>query len=165
MEAQEILSIVSRILHVGTAVTLVGGVIFMKFVLHPAASQLSDEAHDTLRAGVMGRWKKFVHIGIALFILSGVYNMMQAIPNHKGDSLYHALVGTKVLIALVIFFISSALVGSSKAFEGMRANRPKWMGIIVLLAAIVIGISGFVKVRGIPEKKPDDAQVVQLNQD
>jgi uncharacterized membrane protein len=163
MDGQEILSTLSRILHVGTAVTVVGGTIFMKFVLHPAASTLPDEAHDTLKAAVMSRWKKFVHIGIGLFLISGIYNMFQAIPNHKGDSLYHALVGTKVLLALGIFFIASALVGSSKAFEGMRANRPKWMGVIVLLAAIVIGISGFVKVRGIPDKNEDDTATAQVS--
>lgn len=154
MDAQEIINTVSRIVHIGTAVTLVGGTIFMKFVLHPAVGTLPDDAQKQLRTGVLGRWKKFVHIGIGLFLLSGFYNFFQAIPKHKGDSLYHALVGTKVLLALGMFFIASALVGSSKAFEGMRANRPKWMGIIVLLAAVVIAISGYVKVRGIPEVKP-----------
>lgn len=155
MDTQVILDAVSRFAHVGTAVTLIGGTIFMKFVLHPAASTLPDEAHDQLRTAVMARWKKFIHIGMALFILSGIYNMTRTFPNHKGDSLYHALVGTKVLLALGVFFIASALVGSSKAFEGMRANRPKWMGVIVLLAAIIIAISGFVKVRPFTPEKAD----------
>ena len=162
MDAQEIINTVSRIVHIGTAVTLVGGTIFMKFVLHPAASSLSDESHGQLRTAVLSRWKKFVHIGIGLFLLSGFYNFFQAIPKHKGDSLYHALVGTKVLLAFGMFFIASALVGSSKAFEGMRANRPKWMGIIVLLAAVVIAISGYVKVRGIPEAKPAERTSAQF---
>ena len=61
-----------------------------------------------------------------------------------------------MLIALVIFFLASALVGRSKTFEPMRAQRGKWLTIIVLLAAIVVAISGFVKVRGVPSNLPAD---------
>ena len=88
-----------------------------------------------------------MHGGIALLLLSGLFNYMQQIPKHKGDGLYHALLGTKMLLALVVFFIASALVGRSAAFEKMRQNRATWMGLIVLLSALIVGISGFVKVR------------------
>ncbi len=69
-------------------------------------------------------------------------------PLHKGDGLYHALIGTKMILALVIFFIASALVGKSQAFAAMRAKRGKWLGILVLLACVIVLISSFVKVRG-----------------
>ncbi|NQV23909.1 MAG: hypothetical protein HQ518_06020 [Rhodopirellula sp.] len=148
--AQLILDTVSRVVHVGTAITLVGGSVFMAFALLPASAELSDEEHDKLRVGVLGRWKKFVGPGIGLFILSGFYNFARLAPLHKGDSLYHALVGTKILLAFAVFFIASALVGKSKAFDKLRQNRAKWLKILILLAAIIVGISGFVKVRGIP---------------
>jgi uncharacterized membrane protein len=143
----QLLDTVFRIVHVATAITLIGGSIFMAFVLAPAAAQLSDEEHDKLRAALLGRWKKFVHIGVVLFIVSGFYNFARMVPLHKGDPLYHILVGTKILLAFSVFFIAEALVGKSKAFEKMRANRPKWLKILVLLAAIIVCISGFVKVR------------------
>jgi hypothetical protein len=69
-------------------------------------------------------------------------------PEHKGDGLYHALVGTKILLALGVFFIASVLVGRSAAFESWRADRAKWLKVMVLLAAIIVAMSGFVKVRG-----------------
>jgi uncharacterized membrane protein len=146
-----ILDVISRIVHVFTAITLVGGSVFMAFVLGPSADELGEETHNKLREQVMKRWKKFVHGGIGLFLLSGFYNYIVMIPLHKGDKLYHPLVGTKILLAFGIFFIASALVGRSKTFEGMRAQRAKWLKILVLLAAIVVSISGFVKVRGIPD--------------
>jgi uncharacterized membrane protein len=160
--AQLILDTVSRIVHVGTAITLVGGSVFMAFALMPAAAaNLSDEEHDRLREGVLGRWKKFVGPGIGLFLISGFYNFARMAPLHKGDSLYHALVGTKILLAFAVFFIASALVGKSKALDGMRQNRAKWLKILILLAAIIVGISGFVKVRGkyTPPMTPTTAAV------
>ena len=86
-----ILDTLSRIVHVGTAITLMGGSIFMLLVLMPSARQLSDESHDQLATAVTSRWKRFVHAGVLLFLLSGFYNYWRAMVNHQGDGLYHAL--------------------------------------------------------------------------
>lgn len=141
--------ILSRIVHVGTAITLVGGSVFMLMVLIPSAQELSDESHDQLATAIKNRWKRFVHLGILLFLISGFYNYFRMIPDHKGDGLYHALVGTKMLLALGVFFVASALVGRSEKFEPMRQNRAKWLTMIVLLASVIVAISGYVKVRGV----------------
>jgi uncharacterized membrane protein len=145
-----IIDTLSRIVHVGTAITLVGGSVFMLLVLMPAAKLLSDESHNQLAAAVSARWKRFVHIGVLLFLVSGFYNYWQAIPLHRGDGLYHALVGTKIILALGLFFLAAALVGRSEKLEPIRRNRAKWLSILVLLAATIVAISGFVKVRGLP---------------
>ncbi len=144
------IDVLSRVVHVGTAITLVGGSLFMLLVLMPSAKELDESPHKQLAAAVGGRWKRFVHLGILLFLISGFYNYFRAMPKHEGDSLYHALVGTKILIAMVVFFFASALVGRSAKFEGIRANRSKWLSITVVLAMIVVCISGFVKIRGLP---------------
>jgi uncharacterized membrane protein len=144
----DIVSLISRWTHIGTAIVLVGGTVFLRFVLAPAAAQLSDDQHVKLKELVMGTWKKFVHAGIGLFLASGFYNyiVVQA-PKHKGDGAYHGLMGGKMLLALVIFFIASALVGRSKAFEGMRKTSKFWQLVMIVLAAVIVGISGYLKVR------------------
>ncbi len=146
----------TRILHVATAIVVVGGTFFIRCVLFPAATQnLADDAHARLRGGVMGIWKRIVHAGIVLFILTGGINYYRVIAagTHKGDPLYHAVLGTKIILALVIFFIASALVGRAAAFEGMRRNAPKWMLVNLLLAALIVAASGFLRVRGEAVKK------------
>ncbi len=145
----------TRVLHVGTAIVLVGGTFFVRFVLFPAVKQtLSDDVHARLRAAMMGIWKKVVHAGIALLLITGAINYYRVIAagTHKGDALYHAIMGTKIILALVIFFIASALVGRSAAFEGMRRTTPKWLLVNVLLATIIVAASGFLKVRDVPTK-------------
>ena len=145
------LDVLSRIIHVGTVITLIGGSAFTLFVLMPSAKQLTEEAHDQLAAAVKSRWKRFVHIGVLLILISGFYNYFQAIPNHNGDGLYHALIGTKILLAFVVFFIAAALVGKSPKLEPIRQNKKKWLTILLLIATTIIAISGFVKVRGLPD--------------
>ena len=145
----DVLSLLSRWTHIGTAIVLVGGTCFLRFVLAPAAAQLPEAEHQKLKELVMNTWKKFVHAGITLFLASGFYNylVVQA-PNHKGDKLYHALMGVKILLALGIFFLASALVGRSKSFEGMRKNAKLWQLVMIILAAIIVGISGYLKIAG-----------------
>lgn len=150
----EAIAILTRWTHIGTAIVLVGGTCFLRFVLAPAAAQLSDAEHAKLKELVMKKWKMFVHIGIVLFIISGFYNFIVVqVPRHRGDSVYHALIGTKILLAFAIFIFASALVGRSKTFDGMRKNAKKWQMVIIVLAAIIVGISGYAKV-ALPGKTP-----------
>ena len=158
------LDVLSRFLHVAVAIVLVGGTVFMRFILMPAAKPLPEAEHDQLRQRLMARWKRVVHGGIAVLLLSGIFNYMQQRPNHAGDKLYHALLGTKMLLALVVFFIASVLVGRSPTFEKMRQNRAKWMGLVVLLSAVIVGISGFVKVRGPKVKSVEQSQTRQVDE-
>ena len=153
--------VLSRVLHVGTAIVLVGGTVFMRCVLMQAAAGLPEAEHDSLRQRLLGRWKRVVHAGIGLLLLSGFYNYIQAIPKHRGDGLYHGLLGTKMLLAVVVFFLATALVGRSKAFERMRQNRAKWMGVMIVLAALIVVISGFVKVRGPSGKSNPEVEARQ----
>ncbi|WP_153555370.1 hypothetical protein [Roseimaritima sediminicola] len=148
MDGQLWLDWISRFTHIATAITLIGGSIFTAFILRPAATGLEPTAHEALATSVTGRWKRFVHIGILLFLISGFYNYFRAMELHRGDGLYHALVGIKMLLALGVFFIAAALVGRSAKLESLRRRRDLWLRVLILLAAVIVGISGFVKVRG-----------------
>jgi uncharacterized membrane protein len=140
------IDIVSRILHVLTAIILLGGSAFMLLVLLPELKSGEESTRNQLVTGLRNRWKRFVHPGILLFLVTGFYNYFRAMPNHKGDGLYHALIGTKIILAFAVFFLASALVGRSATFEGMRKDSSKWLTILCLLGLIIVAMSGFIKV-------------------
>jgi uncharacterized membrane protein len=149
MEPMEFVSILSRWLHVGWAIVVLGGAAFIRYILIPAAeATLSQEEHDRLREAVMGKWRKVNGMGIGFLLLSGLFNYVALIPAHKGDGLYHAMMGVKMLLALGVFFLASVLVGRSPTFEPLRRDRNRWMVITILLASVVVAIGGFLKVRG-----------------
>ncbi len=159
------IDVISRVVHVFTAITLVGGSVFMAFVLMPAAKQLPDDAHQTLRVNLLARWKRFVHMGILLFLVSGFYNYVRLGANHDGDGLYHALVGTKMLLAFFVFFIASALVGKSAGLQRIRDKREFWLKVIVVATATIVAMSGFVKVRGVVTPTDEAATVSETGID
>ncbi len=140
----------TRWLHVIAAIVLLGGSIFLRFVLVPAAEKLAPEAHEALRGYLMATWKMFVHLGIVLLLASGLYNYLAVmLPMHRGDGLYHALMGTKILLALIIFFLAEALVGRAAVLDKLRQNRRTWLAVAVVLGVVIVAISGFLKVRGV----------------
>ena len=146
-----VLPLIMRWIHIGSAITVVGGTVCTWFVLLPAAKEILHEEHLKLRAAVLKRWKWFVHIGIALFLISGLYNYLVVMrPLHKGDGLYHGLMGAKILLALGVFGLAEMLVGRSKAAEKLRQNASKFLTINLALAVIIVMLSGFL--RTIPAK-------------
>lgn len=155
----EFIDILSRWAHIGTVIVLVGGSAFMRFALMPAAAELPEDQHQALRERIFARWRKIVMIGITLILISGLYNFVRALPHLQDDSkgLYHGLIGTKILLALIVFFLASALVGRSEKFEPLRQKSKMWLGILLLLAAIIVGISGYAKV-AIPRVEADQAE-------
>jgi len=141
----------SRCLHVLGAIVLLGGAIFTRYVLMPAASQLPEAEHDQLKRGITRRWKPFVHGGITILVLSGFYNYLGvAAAQHQGDGKYHMLMGIKILLAMFVFFIVSVLPGRVRVFEGMRRNSRMWLTIAIVCATVVVILAGILKIRGIP---------------
>ncbi len=160
MDTELILPVISRWVHIGCAIVLVGGSAFMWLILQPALKEESKELHEKIRQ----RWKMIVHPGILLFLISGLYNYIRALSAHAGDSRYHMLIGIKMLLALTVFALASILVGNKPGTQKIRDNARKWLGITLLLSAVVVGISGFVKVRpydapaSSAEENTDDAR-------
>ena len=133
-----------RWIHILSAITAVGGLFFLRFVLLPAARDtLDDETHAKLREAVMKRWKKVVMVVIGLLFLTGLYNLMVVgMPKVKEHPSYPMIFGIKFLAALGVFFLASVLAGSAKVFDGLRARAPLWMSIAALLAVVVVVLSG-----------------------
>jgi uncharacterized membrane protein len=160
MDSVSAIDVISRIFHVGTAICIAGGTVFILFVLIPALRGSDEQTRTSVLSNTGSYWKRFVHGGILLLIVTGFYNYFLQIKLHKGDGLYHALIGTKIILAFVVFFLAEALVGKSTLFAGIRANRKRYLGIIVLMVAIIVGISGLLKVRGIPQKIAVEQQTI-----
>ncbi len=145
------INVASRWIHVSTAIVLIGGTVFIRYVLTPSAEQLPQTEHDRLRELVTGTWRKFVRGGILLFLLTGFYNyLVVAMPQHVHDKRYHMLMGIKILAAFGVFFLAEALVGRSAAFAPLRQKRKTWLMVLIVVAFAIVAISSLLRVRGVP---------------
>jgi len=147
MTLENLLPLIMRWIHILTAIVAVGGSFFLRVVLMPAASAvLSREEHNKLRPVLLRRWQKVVHVCIALFLLSGLYNYLAVTRHlHEGQPLYHALFGVKFLLALGIFTLAVLLTSLKPYTERLRTNSRFWLSLLLTLAFLVVLISGYMK--------------------
>ena len=144
----DFLGVVLRWMHILAAITAVGGTIFSRVALLPAASSLPEDPRRALLEGIRSRWSKFVAGAILLLLVSGLWNFMQMERSYKLGALYHALFGIKFLLAFAIFFLASVLNGCGALALKLRANARYWLTVNMTLAILVVCISGVL--RGLP---------------
>ena len=86
-----------------------------------------------------------------MLLLSGIVNFYFVLKSDRLDlaenkSLYHSLMGSKIILAMVVFFLASALTGRAKGLQGLRQKAGFWLGVNLALAAVIIAIAGYLKV-------------------
>jgi uncharacterized membrane protein len=150
------LSVLLRWAHVLAAITALGGLIFARFAFVPAAEDLGEETADRLHAGVRRRWLPWVIGAITLLLASGLTNYILMIRRVKdapelwgGDWMrqtgYHGLFGVKFLLAMIVFYLASGLVGRGASTQWIRNARRQWLSVTVGLGVAIVLISGWMR--------------------
>lgn len=155
------IAVVSRWLHILSAITAVGSIIYMRVAMVPAADAISDDQRRHLQETLRSLWVVPVHASVAFLFASGLYNIYVIETRFEVPALYHALFGIKFLLALVIFYIAITLSGRSNTAQRMRKEARFWLTVNMLLAVLLVCISGVLRVgrdAGLPEKTTEPAQ-------
>jgi uncharacterized membrane protein len=166
MTTQYILGLLFRWLHLLAAITAVGGSVFARFVVLPALEPLEDEPRNSLHAAMRARWAKIVAAAIAFLLVSGLYNFFVIVTSYELPRWYHPLFGLKFLLAFAIFAIASLLAGKTPAAEALRKNMRTWLNVNLVLAVVVVCISGVLRTADkVPKEKPLDKARPQASQE
>lgn len=131
-------------LHVLSAVLAVGGVFFLRFVVCPALRKLPPEQENVkgpLLQSMSRIFKMVVHTSIAILLLTGLHRFFKILTLIKGWSEYHLLMGIKILLALVLFFLAIMLTLPGQQPNYFQRNRDRWLVINFVLGALVILLS------------------------
>jgi uncharacterized membrane protein len=150
------ITLLLRWAHVLAAIAALGGLLFARFVLVPAAEELGSETADRLHAGIRRRWLPWVIGAITLLLASGLTNYILLMRRVKdapelwgGDWMrqtgYHALFGVKFLLAMILFYLVSGLVGRGASTQWIRDARKQWLSVAVGLGVGVVLISGWMR--------------------
>lgn len=142
--------------HVLAAVVALGGLLFARFAFVPAAEELGADTADRLHAGVRRRWLPWVIGAITLLLASGLANYVLLMRRVKaapelwggdwmGQTGYHALFGVKFLLAMIVFYLASGLVGRGASTQWIRDGRKQWLSVTVGLGVAVVLISGWMR--------------------
>ena len=140
------LSLMLRWLHIGSAIILVGGIVFWRATLLPALETLSQSDRDELLTSLRRRWARWVMLTSGLLLISGLVNAVLNIKQYEfAGSLYHILVMVKLMLALTLFWIASVLSGSSVLAQRWRPKTKFWLNVGLGLAVLLVAVAGIMK--------------------
>lgn len=137
----DIVNIIVRVVHIGSVVALVGGTLFMVFAMKPSLKLVDEQLRQSLMTLARKRFMRITHTAISLLILSGAWTWYQNVEVYRNASkALQAVLGMKVLIALVIFAIIFGVAAG--ALKGCPA---RWAWINIALALVVIILAAVVR--------------------
>jgi putative copper export protein len=148
MDALFWINVLTRWLHVTSAVIGVGALFFLGLVVRPAMAAQEPSAGQAMVAGLLPRVKTLIHSALGLLLLTGFYNYYVAIPKVRAlayRSLYHPIMGTKILLALVLMGIVSAALASASASANMQGGRSRWLPLNIALALVILFLSAILR--------------------
>ncbi|TWT48542.1 hypothetical protein [Botrimarina hoheduenensis] len=153
-DSEYFIALLSRVAHTTCAATLFGGLIYLRFVLAPAAAESSDPAGVAF-AGRRRAWAGCVAICTALLLTSGIYNLLQFTRAYENlPKLYHPLFGVKFLLALAVMAIAALLAGKTKLAVRLQGSLKFWSGVALKLAVAVFVISAMLRsFRDLPDAR------------
>lgn len=138
-----ILQVVMRYIHIVAAIVTVGGMSFILFCVSPAARLLEESQRDSFIKLMHDRFLKVLWIAIAALIISGTYSWIMLNSAYSEIRPWgQALIGTKVLIAAVIFVVvwlrAMGKVGQTpKGMKRVLMINIHLAAIVILLASIL----------------------------
>jgi len=138
------IEITLRVLHVLSAIGLLGGTMFVVVGMLPAlkARLEDDEQRAELASAAVRKYYKITHASILLLLATGVaqWVMLHDVYEQGNKALIASMLGTKVLIALGIFTIIFA-----QAFGVLKGPPGRWAKVGMVMGVLVVILAGVVR--------------------
>jgi len=141
--------------HILAAIVAMGGLVFARFGLLPALSEVDAATRDRIHEAIRRRWLPWVIGAITVLLASGLANFLLFNGRVKAEgwsdgfwmrqTSYHALFGAKFLLAMVAFYFASALVGRGQGTQWVRNDRAKWLSVTLGVSLAVGLLSGWMR--------------------
>ena len=138
-----ILAVAMRYLHIVAALLTVGGMAFILFCVTPASRLLEEELRQSFLKLVHGRFMKVLWIAIATLIITGAYSWLTLNDAYSDIRPWgQALIGTKVLLAAIMFVIvwlrSLGVIGQTpRGVRRVLMANIHLAALVILLASVL----------------------------
>lgn len=130
----------ARWIHVLSAVTVLGGMIFASLAAIPALRGSASEA--SLGDAIAARFRPWFALGVLGLVLTGVYNYLRNV-SLLGKALppaYHMVFGMKFLLALHVFVVGYLALGHNKP------KRARLIKGVVISGIFILGLSAGMRI-------------------
>ena len=136
-----ILRVISRFIHIISAIFLLGGVFYARRVLTPVLNVLPEDRRMQVAAGAQLRFRATLFTLVGLSLLSGVYNFLQ----NPHSRQYHIAFGIKMLAVLHIYATAILWATSPYGDVDFAGKGKRRLLSITIAGMIVVFISAYLR--------------------
>ena len=141
-----LLHVISRFLHIISAILLLGGAFYAHRVLTPVLNVLPEDRRMQAAAGAQLRYRTTLFTLVAISLLSGLYNFL-SVPHSK---LYHMAFGIKMLAVLHIYATVVLWATSPYGDVNFAGKNKRRLLSISIAGVIVVLISAYLRSLSMP---------------
>ena len=140
-DLQLVLGVISRFIHIISAIFLLGGVFYARRVSTPVLNVLPEDRRMQAAAGAQLSYRSTLFTLVALSLLSGLYNFLQT--SHSRQ--YHIAFGIKMLAVLHIYATAILWATSPYGDVDIAGKGKRRLLSITIAGAIVVFISAYLR--------------------
>ena len=133
-----VLPYLARYLHIASAITLMGGMIFAAIAWLPALRTAGADG-QSMSDAIAARFRPWFAAAIAGLLLSGFYNYMRHAAAKDVPTMYHMVFGMKFLLALHVFAVGWLSLGRGNPKRGRQISG------VVISGLVIIGLSAWMR--------------------
>ena len=141
----EVLVVLSRWLHVISAILAVGGAFFLWFVVPTGLAEADAGSREKVLIALRRKFKTVVHACLGLLLLTGAFNSWRNFGDYtrlrESPALMHALWGMHILLGLVVMGISTSLLARPEPPK----NHRKWLTVNLVIMFLVVALASTLK--------------------
>ncbi|MGC8667266.1 MAG: hypothetical protein ACP5VE_04005 [Chthonomonadales bacterium] len=127
-------------LHLVSIIFVLGGVLYQRFVAIPALRTGAFSDTDWARS-LARRWGVASALLWLIILVTGFVNFHFVAPHV--NSTYAAVLGMKILLALVMFFLAMAVSHPMPFAGALHRQRNQVLVLLALLGVVVVGMSAY----------------------
>ena len=132
----DVIYVIMRWLHIASMATLIGGMIFGRWVMSQAAEGLSPDSRESFLDRAAMLYRPLVFTAIAGLLFSGCYNILT---NLGHTPLYHMLLGIKLLLVMHVFAVAILIA------RPHNPRRARMMAGAAISGLAIIAISAYLR--------------------
>ena len=127
-----IIPYLARWIHIASAITLLGGMIFAAIAWLPALNTVSANDKQSISDAIAARFRPWFLLAVVGLLLSGFYNYMRHAVAKDVPVMYHMLFGMKFLLALHVFAVGWIALNRGNAKRSRQITGVVISGLVIL---------------------------------
>jgi hypothetical protein len=125
----DVLFVIMRWTHFASMATLIGGLLYGRFVMLPSIGTLSTDAREALADRLAAGYRPMIVAAVCGLVLSGLYNLFTN-PGHTIK--YHILLGIKLMLVLHVFAVAFLITRPKNPRVGRMMTGTIISGLAIL---------------------------------